>query len=83
MAKILADIDLGKRILMDLGRPHLPAIALGHQRDLLLLTIGSSDRPVLGDLKITLTLYARGRRPRKGPPPNSMATARPVAPLLK
>ena len=82
MAKILADIDLGERIFMDLSWSHLPAIALSHQRDLLLLAIGSSDRPVLADLKITLTLYARGRRPRKGPP-NSMATARPVAPLLK
>ncbi len=55
-AEDLADIDLLERVLVDLRGGHLPSVAPGHARDLLLLAIGGSDGSVLGDLEITLAL---------------------------
>lgn len=55
----LADIDLLKRVIVNLRGRHVPSVTLGHDRDLLFLAIRCGNRPVFGDLEIAVTRDVR------------------------
>ena len=58
----LTQIDLGQRIVVNLGGGDPLAITPRHERDLLLLAIGRGDGPIFGHLEIAAALDARRRR---------------------